>query len=444
MDEGVPKTFTERWVDPVLLLLLCAVATITGYLLFAVRPDPRADVSREVLGWVETRAVLWRRPRHSTRWLMLRDDEPVRDRDLVVVPHGAEAMISLSGEQTRLPGGAILLFYRDDSAAQGRFRRIGSVSQPGTVTAMPAAGASPPPVVAVVAAPPRVATPPPAAVAPVEAQPGSGETAVDTLAARWKRLTERRRIRPTPTLRRLSAIPPVKDLEDLEDYALVPRPVTGSPRIGARILLTWSPVPLAGVSYTVEVSRGAGFKKSTPLVSSGEPLVSYRIKVSGRHHWRITAHQGARRVTSDPATFEVKGARIVPAPVPPKVAETPPAEAPPRLAVETPPDLVPPPAAVPPSDPAPPPRKAAIRRRAAAVPPPVQSSAAEGSGTEGGDLDGFTIEIATDSEFNEIVSSALSTEAKCPRSGLPAGSYHCRITPIQGEAGPRVSRFSVR
>ncbi len=222
-------------------------------------------------------------------------------------------------------------------------------------------------------------------------------------------------------------------LDRVGDYEVRVSMTPPAVKPGEGATLAWSGVPLPGVSYSLQVAGDPSFKGAMKhkIAETQSPV---NFKREGKYFVRVIASRGKEAIVSDVIAVDVAGEekpadKPVGEPAPPPKAEAkavpPPAVKAPSVAKATPPPRAPKRVATP-----------TASRKNTEVPAAPESL--------GSDLNGFTAEVASDSQFRDIVASALTTEARCPREGLPAGTYYCRLTPIQGEQTPRTSKFVVK
>lgn len=109
---------------------------------------------------------------------------------------------------------------------------------------------------------------------------------------------ERRRppLRPTRPLRSPGSV-----ALTLSDYRIVLLKPPAGERVGERIRLRWTPVPLEGVTYVVEIGRGK--PGGLPRLSR-RPYLDVELPERGEYRWRVTARLGPERIQSPQGRFQ--------------------------------------------------------------------------------------------------------------------------------------------
>ncbi|MBI4405284.1 MAG: hypothetical protein HY537_14065 [Deltaproteobacteria bacterium] len=146
------------------------------------------------------------------------------------------------------------------------------------------------------------------------------------------------------------------------------------------IELLWTPIPVDGVRYELQVARDKTFKRMLVHKTVKHQLL-LQFEDLGDYHLRVLAHKGKEHITSPPSAIVLVpgGGRDV-----------------------------------------------AIWKRLPAAP-----------------LRGYTVEVSKQKSFSRILSNQVVNEPVCPKEGLRPGRYYCRVAAIERPKDVRVYLFSV-
>lgn len=327
----------EEIQDQVILAAAGAASVVLLYFMFFYTAPVSVKDSR-IVGEIRTVKKVRRRHSDTLSWENLKGAEAIYLRDIVFIPRGTTATIALpSGKNVELPEDTMIQF--DDTTIENMEITLENFR-----------------------------------LLPLKSPSGKMNPLLDDikpLELRHNELTSRMydQVFRDLNLGRVDRIDKLKlELGNLGDYELnLVAPVEGRYNLRANrwVKMAWTPIPLEGVNFRLEVSKDPKFRKSLPYKTNNNRL-QVQFDEEATYYWRVKATHKGNELVSKLANFtmSLRGGQT--------------------------------------------PKRITLRL------PTVATT-------------NFAIEVSAEKDFASLLKSTLVPEAKCPVDGLPPGKYYCRV-----------------
>lgn len=342
--DAAQKAAREEAWDRGVVLFLLFVAFGAGTWFFFGQRGGHPPPGTRVFGQIETNGSLRRRFAGELHWRDLRSGDDVFLDDVVYVPAGSETRIVREGHGAlpmRLPEDAMVAVREDGPVVLDFEER-----QPGSLDPLP--------------------------------DPEGLALRLNELTQRWLRRPERLDlldVGPAPYGQY-----PLDKLAYFRLFLVTPVELTLKFKTYTWYDTVWTPIPIDGVSFTIEVSKDSKFERFLSY-NSRRSRLAIQLDQGGIYYWRVRATLREEYAKSPSAKFTLS-----------------------RHGMDLP-------------------------GATGAVPQAKMT--------------GYTAEIARDAEFQRILFMNVVSQAACPPGALKPGNYYCRLLPIGGGGQQRVYEFEV-
>ncbi len=273
----------RAWGDRLLIGVASILFLVALNWLVTYRPAYEGAGGLVEIGTVTTDAAIRRRHAGSLAWSEIEEEGAIYLRDLVYTPSGVSAEVRLKdGRVVTLPADSLVQF--DEVAMSDLEITLRDFSRSQLMRLVPLPRAK------------RSATLP---------DPLFLEMLHADLLSRFAGVARR-----TASLSNTKAVPPPGDfaLKSMSDYEIAlqyPRDAQALPYVPDNwTAMAWTPVPVAGVTYQIEVSLKEKFEKTLPYEAKKNSL-EVQFDKPGKYFWRVTASGQGKVMKSDTWTFQL-------------------------------------------------------------------------------------------------------------------------------------------
>jgi len=347
MAEKTKKSFSEKDKDRIILIVAVAGLCAILYLLFFYSPLDWIINAKSVAS-IKTEGTVRRRHAGNLAWRNIKGQDSIYLRDVVYVPKNTEAFVTLPGKGTfPLPPDTMVQF--DETSLDE------------------------------IAITLREGTKPKFQLMPSKLHMAKLTRYLQDVMQFELRLSELRQrtldkvfkelplVRTSPIFKNDFAL----DLLDDYDLKLVsPKSDRYNLKSNRWMKMSWSAIPLAGVNYTLEISKDSIFSRVLPHSTKSNRLL-IQFDDEGTYYWRVRAEKDRRTLVSDSWNFTMlhRGGQ-------------------------------------------------ASRTLAFKLPT--------------GGPKGYPFEVSKTDQFDDVVKNGLGDTAECKTQGLAPGKYYCRVRAPKG------------
>lgn len=272
-DSSAPKSLHDR----ILIALAIVAFIVTGYFLMVGLPS-RLFAHLEAIGSIESEGNVRRRHAGSLSWETMHGTQKIYLRDIIYVPKDVKAQVNLGKRNFAIPSDTMVQF---DESSVDQFE-ITLLELKGAVVplALPAHRANLSNLLA--------------EITPYELR--LSELKSRTFSAIYE----------GPTLAK--AFPMARhdfSLDKISDYEIrliYPQPDRFNLRANRWMKMSWSPVPLPGVAYTLEVSKDSRFRKMLPHQTKTNRLL-VQFDDEATFYWRVRGAKDDDETISEALSF---------------------------------------------------------------------------------------------------------------------------------------------
>ncbi|MBY0371633.1 hypothetical protein K2X33_13185 [bacterium] len=275
--------------DRLLIALALLFFTMALYGLVNYQPFYEGPAGLVSVGQVTVQGKLRRRHAGSLAWSEIEGEGQIFLRDLVYTPPGVVAEVTgTDGKTMTLPQDSLVQF--DEVTVSNLEITLREAAEPKRQVF-------------------RLIPLPKAQRSAALPDPIGLEMLYTDVAKNWQKYSGRRvnldRVRKVAAAQDL-VFDKVRDFELLLHY---PHPKQEIPYARDNwVKMAWSPMPVQGLRYQVEVSVGDQFAKKVPY-ESGTNYLEVQFEKPGRYFWRVTANAGDGQVASETREFTLKAVR---------------------------------------------------------------------------------------------------------------------------------------
>ncbi len=274
-DERTP--LLQSLQDKILILIAGISFVISGYFLFFGIPRSWF-ANMQVIGQIETSGSIRRRHSGTLSWQTLKGTNQIYLRDIVYVPKDGSASVKFGPRSFTLPADTMVQF---DESSTDQFE----------ITLLE-----------------LKTIPVPLALPVHKANLSNLLPELSAFELRLSELKERTFSSIYEAAQLQKAFPMLPNqfsLEKISDYEIrlvEPQPERYNLRAFRWMKMSWSPVPLEGVSYTLEVSKDSRFRRNLPYKTKTNKLL-VQFDDEATFYWRVRGMKGNDETISEALSF---------------------------------------------------------------------------------------------------------------------------------------------
>lgn len=276
--------------DRVIIGVGSLLATIACWFLFFAPPTTDWESTSPEIGEVHAQGKIRRRHARVLQWEDISDESAVYLRDILYVPEGATATVVMKdGKQIQLAPESLVQF--DDITVHeieiSLWEKVQQVARakPKLFRLMP------------LPKPPRAGALPD--LFPLI-------TAFEDLTQRLEAVRKASlAIGKPPALEKMPRSAALRDLKEFDVQIVNPADGEKLQLNGERWMkMTWTPIPLIGVTYEILMSRFKDFRQTIPHQTQSTS-VNVQFQDPGKYFWRVRVRRGAESIQSPVSIFEM-------------------------------------------------------------------------------------------------------------------------------------------
>lgn len=274
-DERTP--LLQSLQDKILILIAGIAFLITGYFLFFGMPRSWF-ANMQVIGQIETSGSIRRRHSGTLSWQSLKGTNQIYLRDIVYVPKDQSASVKFGSRSFTLPPDTMVQF--DESSIDQFEITLLELKTNSAPLALPVHKAN---------------------LSNLLPELSSFELRLSELKGRtFSSIYE------APQLAKaFPMLPNQFSLEKISDYEIrlvEPQPERYNLRAFRWMKMSWSPVPLEGVTYVLEVSKDSRFRRNLPYKTKTNKLL-VQFDDEATFYWRVRGTKGNDETISEALSF---------------------------------------------------------------------------------------------------------------------------------------------
>lgn len=293
---------STEWIDVRLIQLSVLLIMVSGFFLFRNSHQNQLVDGLSTIGELYAEGKISRRHSKSLSWQKIQGESKVFDRDMVFTPKDTHAVVTLPDGSTLVlePESLVEFGARIQERFpivifSGKAKLIDPISKKEEILTPPVSTSQ------LMLAPVKEEP-----VIPIFIEPDLLKGSQLSLLNQIEAIEAQ----PLPIVPEIDLLPAQLEMDSLLDYQLTldtPRPGNQRNNREFWLSLKWSPVPLEGVKYVLELSRTPDFSGSMTYQTI-QSEIELHLYDSGKYFWRVTSLRGKEELRSLTQSFIVNNA----------------------------------------------------------------------------------------------------------------------------------------